>query len=103
MSVSSSSLEVAPFISISATPVAVLRSKNGSRQSTEFSNSLPGMRRASGVRIIRPSNWVMWVRSLAGRIETSTSARGQSQPVEIADFASSTRTCLASCTRCGSM
>ena len=36
----------------------------------------------------------MWVWSFAGRNDTSTSARGQSQPVEIASLATSTRTCV---------
>ena len=45
----------------------------------------------------------MWVWSFAGRNDTSTSARGQSQPVEIASLATRTRTCGASCTRCGSI
>ena len=71
---------------------AVVRSKNGRMQSTEFSRSSPGTRRASGLRTIRPSSCVMWVWSFAGRNDTSTSARGQSQPVEIASFATSTRT-----------
>src|ERR1019366_6576785 len=35
--------------------------------------------------------WAMWVASLAGRSEYRTSARGQSQPVEIASLASTTR------------
>ena len=69
-----------------ATLAAVRRSKCGSTHSTEFSRSFPDTRRASGVRTIRPRSWVMWVSSLAGRKDTSTSARGQSQPVEIASL-----------------
>src|SRR4029450_8283050 len=45
----------------------------------------------------------MWAWSLAGRNDTSTSARGQSQPVEMASLATRTRTCDSSCTRCGSI
>ena len=45
----------------------------------------------------------MWVWSFAGRNDTITSARGQSQPVEIASLATSTRTCVSSWTRCGSI
>ena len=37
------------------------------------------------------------------RKDISTSALGQSQPVEIASMASSTRMCVVSCTRCGAM
>ena len=43
----------------------------------------------------------MCVRSVAARNEIITSARGQSQPVLIASFATSTRTQLDSCTRSG--
>ena len=82
---------------------AVVRSKNGRMQSTELSLSSPGTRRASGLRTMRPSSCVMWVWSLAGRNDTITSARGQSQPVEIASLATSTRTCSASWTRWGSI
>ena len=35
---------------------AVVRSKNGRMQSTAFSRSSPGMRRASGLRTMRPSS-----------------------------------------------
>src|SRR5260370_5996772 len=46
---------------------------------------------ANGCLTIRPITWAMWVASLAGRSEYRTSARGQSQPVEIASLASTTR------------
>ncbi len=78
-------------------------SKNGGRQSTEFNRSLPGIRRASGVRTIRPRSCVICVLSRAGRNETMTSARGQSQPVLMASFAIRTRTHVESCTRSGEM
>ncbi len=45
----------------------------------------------------------MCVLSFAGRNETSTSARGQSHPVEIASFAMRMRTCVLSSTSCGSI
>ena len=98
--VPSSSCSRSPSMALATRP-AVGRSKCGSKHSTEFSRSLPGTRRASGVRTIRPRSWVMWVSSAAGRNDTSTSARGQSQPVEIASLANNTRMCVRSCTVSG--
>jgi hypothetical protein len=40
----------------------------GSRQSTEFSLSLPGMRRANAARTMRPSNCAMYVWSFARKV-----------------------------------
>ena len=85
------------------TASTVCLSNFGSRQSTVFSRSSPGMRRASGLRTMRPNICAMYVWSFAGRKETITSARGQSQPVLIASLAMRTRTHVSFCTRCGSM
>ena len=50
------------------------------------------MRLASGVRTVRPTIWAIRSVSSTLRSDTMTSARGQSQPVVIADFAKITRT-----------
>ena len=92
-----------PLNKVLTTSLTVFVLNLGSRHSTEFKRSLPGIRLASGVRTIRPSNCVICVLSLAARKETITSARGQSQPVLMASLAISTRTQVDSCTRCGSI